>query len=74
MGSLESRMVCESCQSKVSKICVPDKWKDGARNVVGSGSNSLKAGKTNKALAASSVSAQWIPNRFVIMLKMAGFP
>lgn len=26
-------MVCESCEKKLSKVIVPDKWKDGARNV-----------------------------------------
>lgn len=35
-------MVCDSCQSKVKKVIVPDKWKEGSRNAV------VKAGKTNK--------------------------
>jgi hypothetical protein len=39
---IKSNMVCDSCQSKVKKIIVPDKWKDGSRNSV------VKAGKTNK--------------------------
>jgi hypothetical protein len=53
-------MVCDSCQSKVSKIIVPDKWKDGARNTVAFGA--VKGTKTNKALAAKKQSAQWIPS------------
>lgn len=51
-------MVCDSCQSKVSKICVPDKWKEGSRTVT---SGSIKAGKTNKLLNAQKMSAQWLP-------------
>jgi hypothetical protein len=35
-------MVCDSCQSKVKKVIVPDKWKEGSRNAV------VKAGKTNR--------------------------
>lgn len=29
------KMVCDTCEKKLSKLVVPDKWKDGARNVVG---------------------------------------
>ena len=28
-------MVCETCEKKLSKVIVPDKWKAGARNVTG---------------------------------------
>ena len=28
-------MVCKDCEKKLSKVIVPDKWKDGARNVTG---------------------------------------
>ncbi|KAK7241253.1 cytoskeletal microtubule protein [Aureococcus anophagefferens] len=28
-------MVCQDCEKKLSKVIVPDKWKDGARNVTG---------------------------------------
>ena len=47
-------MVCESCESKLTKICVPDKWKEGAKNVItSSGTSGGKAtiGKTNKMIA-----------------------
>ena len=40
-------MVCDSCQSKVKKVIVPDKWKEGSRNAV------VKAGKTNKVTFCS---------------------
>ncbi|KAJ1402074.1 cysteine-rich PDZ-binding protein-like protein [Ochromonadaceae sp. CCMP2298] len=53
-------MVCESCQLKSKNVCVPDKWKDGARNTIGS-AGPVRAGKTNKALAAAKHGAQWIP-------------
>lgn len=52
-------MVCDSCQTKLSRVIVPDKWKDGARNA---GFGAVKAGKTNKALAAKKTAAQWIPS------------
>ena len=54
-------MVCDKCQGKLSKVIVPDKWKDGATNTVASGG--IRAGKTNKLLAAKnkSSSAQWVP-------------
>ncbi|OQR92062.1 hypothetical protein ACHHYP_04080 [Achlya hypogyna] len=28
-------MVCGKCEEKLSKLIVPDKWKDGARNTTG---------------------------------------
>lgn len=55
-------MVCDFCQSKISKIAVPDKWKDGARNVIGS-SSGVKPGKTNKALSASKAGMKWVPDQ-----------
>lgn len=51
-------MVCDSCTSRLSRVCVPDKWKDGARNTIGGG---IRAGKTNKALAKKSESEKYIP-------------
>lgn len=50
-------MVCTSCESKLSKLAVPDKWKEGSKN----SSGAVKAGKTNKALSAAKVANQWIP-------------
>ena len=64
-GRNELNMVCDACQTKVTKIAVPDKWKEGSRNCVGSSSGTggpVKAGKTNKALQVK-VSAQWIPSQ-----------
>lgn len=52
-------MVCDSCQSKQAKVCVPDKWKEGARNVVAAGA--IRPGKTNKLLNAQKISNQWLP-------------
>lgn len=53
-------MVCDSCEAKQgSNVCVPDKWKTGARNVVAIGA--VRPGKTNKLLAAKAVGAQWLP-------------
>ncbi|RHZ10860.1 hypothetical protein DYB31_012323, partial [Aphanomyces astaci] len=28
-------MVCDKCEAKLSKVIVPDRWKDGARNTAG---------------------------------------
>ena len=56
-------MVCESCQSKLSKVIVSDKWKDGATN-----SSSSVAGKTNKMLLKMKTSAQYIPTKSVCRL------
>jgi cysteine-rich PDZ-binding protein len=28
-------MVCDKCEEKLSKLIVPDKWTDGARNTTG---------------------------------------
>ena len=53
-------MVCDSCQSKLKSVCVPDKWKAGAKNVIG---GSITAGKTNKALEMKKAGAQWIPDQ-----------
>ena len=52
-------MVCDSCQTKLGRVCVPDKWKEGARNTPSVGA--IRPGKTNKLLAAKKLSAQWIP-------------
>ncbi|RYG64793.1 hypothetical protein EON64_13270 [archaeon] len=53
-------MVCETCQERLSRVIVPDKWKQGARNVVASGA--IRAGKTNRILAAQKQGTQWIPD------------
>ena len=53
-------MVCDSCEGKLSKLIVPDKWKEGARNI--SGGKVL--GKTNKRLAALSTES-YIPENTV---------
>ena len=69
-------MVCESCQNKVSKLVVPDKWKDGSRSHIGSSSSaaggggsssvgSIKVAKTNRALVGKKVSAQWKPENTI---------
>lgn len=46
-------MVCGDCEKKkLTTICVPDKWTDGARNVASTSSNAgIKVGKTNKLLS-----------------------
>lgn len=51
-------MVCDSCEKKLSTVCVPDKWKEGARNISGG----KVVGKTNKILQNLSKS-QYIPEQ-----------
>ena len=68
-------MVCESCEKRLkAKVCVPDKWKDGAQNTnelkVGGGSKvssatGEKVGKTNKALEKLKASETWIPKETI---------
>ena len=55
-------MVCESCLKLIDPLCVPDKWKDGSRNNIGS-SSSLKVGKTNKALGKFKASNDYLPDK-----------
>ncbi|EQC34554.1 cysteine-rich PDZ-binding protein [Saprolegnia diclina VS20] len=42
-------MVCGKCEEKLSKLIVPDKWKDGARNTMGGKDGGRKLA-TNAAL------------------------
>ncbi|KAH9099916.1 hypothetical protein Ae201684P_018924 [Aphanomyces euteiches] len=35
-------MVCDKCEAKLSKVIVPDVWKDGARNTNGGKSGGKK--------------------------------
>lgn len=30
-----SSMVCDDCEKKLQRVITPDKWKDGARNTLG---------------------------------------
>ncbi|KAK5827006.1 hypothetical protein PVK06_021940 [Gossypium arboreum] len=48
-------MVCEKCQKKLSKVIVPDKWKEGASNTTESGG--LKVNE-NKLLSKKH---RWTP-------------
>eukprot|EP01061_Rhynchopus_euleeides_P009932 TRINITY_DN19264_c0_g1_i1.p3 TRINITY_DN19264_c0_g1~~TRINITY_DN19264_c0_g1_i1.p3 ORF type:complete len:108 (+),score=41.52 TRINITY_DN19264_c0_g1_i1:103-426(+) len=41
-------MPCDDCNAKRRGVIVGDKWKDGAKNTVGSGG--VRVGKTNMAL------------------------
>ncbi|XP_022716058.1 cysteine-rich PDZ-binding protein-like [Durio zibethinus] len=38
-------MVCEKCQKKLSKVIVPDKWKEGASNTTESGGRKINENK-----------------------------
>ena len=55
-------MVCDSCQSKRSKLCVPDKWNANSDNSNGNG-GAVRAGKTNKFLQMKKSASQWIPDK-----------
>jgi hypothetical protein len=52
-------MVCDTCEKKLTKVCVPDKWKDGARNTIASSGGKI-TGKTNKIIQSLSKSS-YIP-------------
>ncbi|RUP48776.1 microtubule-associated protein CRIPT-domain-containing protein [Jimgerdemannia flammicorona] len=56
-SSVRPTMVCKKCEKKLTKVAVPDKWKDGARNTsVGSSSTSDRKLNENKLLSKSSKS------------------
>ncbi|TYH68532.1 hypothetical protein ES332_D06G266200v1 [Gossypium tomentosum] len=38
-------MVCEKCQKKLSKVIVPDKWKEGASNTTESSGRKVNENK-----------------------------
>ncbi|CAA2997003.1 Hypothetical predicted protein [Olea europaea subsp. europaea] len=38
-------MVCEKCEKKLSKIIVPDKWKEGAHNATEGGGRKINENK-----------------------------
>ncbi|KAL0442897.1 UNVERIFIED_CONTAM: Cysteine-rich PDZ-binding protein [Sesamum latifolium] len=38
-------MVCEKCEKKLSKVIVPDKWKEGAHNTTQGGGRKINENK-----------------------------
>lgn len=59
-------MVCESCESKLAaKVCVPDKWKVGAKNSIAAGGKIV--GKTNKMIASLARST-YVPDNCLCRL------
>ncbi|XP_039113962.1 cysteine-rich PDZ-binding protein-like [Dioscorea cayenensis subsp. rotundata] len=38
-------MVCDKCQKKLSKVIVPDKWKEGASNTTEGGGRKINENK-----------------------------
>lgn len=46
-------MVCDRCEEKLSKLVVPDKWTEGARNTTGGKDGGRKIGG-NKLLKKRS--------------------
>ncbi|KAL3596232.1 hypothetical protein D5086_007869 [Populus alba] len=65
-------MVCEKCEKKLSKVIVPDKWKEGASNTTEGGGrkineNKLLSKKKSKYIKmASTVTPVLIPKEFVL--------
>nr|CCA18627.1 conserved unknown protein putative [Albugo laibachii Nc14] len=53
-------MVCEKCEAKLTTLIVPDKWKDGARNVTG-GKDGGRAVGTNKLVEKKRISNRFSP-------------
>lgn len=49
----KDKMVCDKCEEKLSKLVVPDKWTDGARNTTGGKDGGRKIGG-NKLLEKKS--------------------
>ncbi|KAM0049091.1 putative PDZ-binding protein, CRIPT [Helianthus debilis subsp. tardiflorus] len=38
-------MVCDKCEKKLSKVIVPDKWKEGASNTTETGGRKINENK-----------------------------
>ncbi|KAJ0682017.1 putative PDZ-binding protein, CRIPT [Helianthus annuus] len=47
-------MVCDKCEKKLSKVIVPDKWKEGASNTTETGGRKINE---NKLLSKKNRSA-----------------
>ncbi len=56
-------MVCESCQNRQSRPIVPDKWKASTSSSSSSAVGAIRAGKTNRLLAARKDASPWIPDQ-----------
>ncbi|XP_039053688.1 cysteine-rich PDZ-binding protein-like isoform X1 [Hibiscus syriacus] len=60
-------MVCEKCQKKLSKVIVPDKWKEGASNTYESGGRKINENKLLSKkhrfhdLDLESIACRWTP-------------
>ncbi|RLN92164.1 hypothetical protein BBJ28_00016503 [Nothophytophthora sp. Chile5] len=54
-------MVCEKCEEKLSKLVVPDKWKDGARNTTGGKDGGRAVGKDRSLAKKKSRVARFSP-------------
>mmetsp|Transcript_40578 Transcript_40578/g.53414 ORF Transcript_40578/g.53414 Transcript_40578/m.53414 type:complete len:98 (+) Transcript_40578:113-406(+) len=50
-------MVCGKCEEKLSKVIVPDKWKDGAKNT----GKQQVSGKTNMLLSKKGKARRFTP-------------
>ncbi|KAK1424259.1 hypothetical protein QVD17_19583 [Tagetes erecta] len=44
-ANLTSTMVCDKCEKKLSKVIVPDKWKEGASNTTEGGGRKINENK-----------------------------
>lgn len=62
------KMVCSRCEKKLGKLIVPDKWKDGARNVNPRGRNAHLV-----AFIVEETRSQTGPQRTISKSRKAGY-
>ncbi|KAF1314951.1 Cysteine-rich pdz-binding protein, partial [Globisporangium splendens] len=58
-------MVCDKCEEKLSKLVVPDKWTDGARNTTGGKDGGRKIG--GNRLLKKRAERQWTDGRCALL-------
>ncbi|XP_073054007.1 uncharacterized protein [Primulina eburnea] len=54
-------MVCEKCEQKLSKVIVPDKWKEGARNTTEGSGRKINENKLLSKKTVNWVYCRWAP-------------
>ncbi|BAT94017.1 hypothetical protein VIGAN_08058300 [Vigna angularis var. angularis] len=52
-------MVCEKCEKKLTKVIVPDKWKEGASNTTEGGGRKINENKLLSKKNSKLYTSQW---------------
>ncbi|WVY99253.1 hypothetical protein V8G54_031404, partial [Vigna mungo] len=57
--TLTTAMVCEKCEKKLTKVIVPDKWKEGASNTTEGGGRKINENKLLSKKNSKLYASQW---------------